>query len=601
MQKAYSYVRFSTKIQEEGDSEKRQKESSEKYLKDHPELTLDTSLSMFDAGLSAFKGKHISQGALGVFLQLVEAGKVESGSVLLIENIDRLTRLKPMEALRYFDKIIHSGIKIVTLQSGMEFTESSLNENQGQLYVIVGEIQRAHAESERKSYNVGKAWETKRQQVINGKIKLTKRVPQWIDKNHELIPEVCEVIKIIYQKKLSGKGNEKIVQELNKSDELWKPSKSKTNKNGGWQKSTVTKILSNRQLLGEYQLHKMIDGKRKETGEVIKDYFPKAIDENLFYQVQELIVCHKNTAGNSGGKTGKARNVFAHVVKCGFCGGAMHFIDKGTLPKGGQYLHCDNSRRKKEDQCTAKPVRYDEFETLFFDNVEELDINNIIPKEIDSEKRIHEIEKKFRNNKGQISNLDNQINRLEQHFINLEKTEDVRSLLRLRNSAEKEKEELEKVNIELTKEKEQLTNQFRELQNNLEAYKEIQQLLNSDIDEQEKINVRLKLRQEIFRLIEWIKIYPLRSKEEKLADLKTKYEKASDLIKAMKNENAEIPLGLKMKINSLTQHINQIETNDAKPEFVVKIRSKYIEKVRIKFNGSGNLLLLGLKTYEEIH
>lgn len=598
MTKAYSYIRFSTKVQEEGDSEKRQTESSEKYLKHHPELTLDTSLNMFDSGMSAFKGKHISQGALGVFLQLVEAGKVESGSVLLIENIDRLTRLKPMEALRYFDKIIHAGIKIVTLQSGMEFTEVSLNENQGQLYLIVGEIQRAHAESERKSYNVGKAWETKRQQAINGKIKLTKRVPQWIDNNHELIPEVCEVIKLIYQKKLSGKGNEKIVQELNKSEEHWKPSKSKTNKTGGWQKSTVTKILSNRQLIGEYELHKMIDGKRERTGEVIKDYFPKAIDESLFYQVQELIERHRNTEGNAGGKTGKATNIFAHVVKCGLCGGAMHFIDKGTLPKGGQYLHCDNSRRKKEEQCTAKPVRYNEFETMFFENVEELDINNIIPKESDSEKRIHEIEKKFRSNKGQISNLANQINRLEQHLINLGETEDVRPLLRLRNSAEKEKEELEIANIELAKEKEQLTNQSKEIRKNFEAYKEIHHLLDSSIDEQEKINIRLKLRQEIIRLIEWIKIYPLRPNIEKVADLKAKEDKALNLIKDKKEKGEKIGLGLKVRLNVLQQRIHSLENEET--DIVQYMESKYIDKVRIKFNGSGKLRILSLKRYEEV-
>jgi len=597
MTKAYSYIRFSTNIQEEGDSVKRQTESSERYLKGHPELTLDTSLTMFDSGLSAYKGKHISQGALGVFLQLVEAGKVESGSVLLIENIDRLTRLKPMEALRYFDKIIHAGIKIVTLQSGMEFTEASLNENQGQLYVIVGEIQRAHAESERKSYNVGKAWETKRQKAVNEKIKLTRRVPQWMDNDFKLIPEVCEVIKLIFQKKLSGKGNEKIVQELNKTEGIWKPEKSARNKTGGWQKSTVTKILSNRQLIGEFELYKMVGGKREKTGDLIENYFPKAIDENLFYQVQDLIESHKNTAGNAGGKTGKATNIFVHVVKCGLCGGAMHFIDKGKSPKGGKYLHCDNSRRKKEDQCTAKPVRYDEFETLFFDNFEELDINNIMPKEDNVNTQIHDIEKTIRSNNNKISELDKQIKNATQMIFNTSSV-DAQKHYDFENKKNIEKRILLlKQNEELNNEKEQLSNQFRELQKNSEAYKEIRQLLDSTIDEQEKINVRLKLRQEIFRLIEWIKIYPLRSQNEKLSDLKEKYEYTLDLIKNKKQKGEEIGLGLKIELNALQQGIQHIENENT--DIVQYMESKYIEKLRVRFKGSETLSIVSFTRLRE--
>ena len=149
---AYSYIRFSTKEQIKGDSFRRQTEDCEIYLKAHPELTLDTDLNMFDAGISAYKGKHISHGALGNFLKLVEAGKLVKGSVLLIENIDRLSRLKPTEALRIFDNIIHAGIKIVTLQSGTEYTEESINKIPGQLYTIVGEIQRARQEVERKGF-----------------------------------------------------------------------------------------------------------------------------------------------------------------------------------------------------------------------------------------------------------------------------------------------------------------------------------------------------------------------------------------------------------------------------------------------------------------
>lgn len=113
-----------------------------------------------------------------------------------------------------------------------------------------------------------------------------------------------------------------------------------------------------------------------------------------------------------------------------------------------------------------------------------------------------------------------------------------------------------------------------------------------------KINVRLKLRQEIFRLIEWIKIYPLRPDHEKLADLKAKKDKALNLIKDKKQKGEEIGLGLKVRLNALQQGINNLESKEL--DYIQVFNSKYIDKVRIKFNGTGNLRILYLKRLEDI-
>jgi len=75
--KVYSYIRLSTPEQIKGDSLRRQTESSEEWAKDRG-LTLDDSLNLRDPGLSAYKGDHRAHGALGGFLKLVEAGKIET-------------------------------------------------------------------------------------------------------------------------------------------------------------------------------------------------------------------------------------------------------------------------------------------------------------------------------------------------------------------------------------------------------------------------------------------------------------------------------------------------------------------------------------------
>src|SRR5262245_41745682 len=77
---AYSYVRFSSKKQEEGDSIRRQVDATAAWAK-RKGVHLDNSLSI-DRGVSAFRGKNRDLGALGEFLRQVEGGRVKPGSYL---------------------------------------------------------------------------------------------------------------------------------------------------------------------------------------------------------------------------------------------------------------------------------------------------------------------------------------------------------------------------------------------------------------------------------------------------------------------------------------------------------------------------------------
>ena len=88
MPKAYSYIRFSTPEQIKGDSLRRQTMLSEKYALEH-NLDLDITLNLKDLGVSAYDRSNITKGALGVFLKLIQDGKIAPGSFLLIESLDR--------------------------------------------------------------------------------------------------------------------------------------------------------------------------------------------------------------------------------------------------------------------------------------------------------------------------------------------------------------------------------------------------------------------------------------------------------------------------------------------------------------------------------
>ena len=112
---AYSYVRFSSPKQAEGDSLRRQTEAAAKWCKDH-KARLDTTLTLHDLGTSAYTGKHRlnpDRNALAAFLKLVERDRVPRGSYLLVESLDRLTREHIRPALSLLLNLIEAGVRVV--------------------------------------------------------------------------------------------------------------------------------------------------------------------------------------------------------------------------------------------------------------------------------------------------------------------------------------------------------------------------------------------------------------------------------------------------------------------------------------------------------
>src|SRR4051794_7179131 len=91
---AYSYIRFSSPQQAEGDSLRRQHELRDAWLK-RSGARLDTSLTLRDEGVSGFTGSHRTnpdRHALAAFLDLVKKGRIPQGSFLVVESLDRLSR-----------------------------------------------------------------------------------------------------------------------------------------------------------------------------------------------------------------------------------------------------------------------------------------------------------------------------------------------------------------------------------------------------------------------------------------------------------------------------------------------------------------------------
>ena len=357
--KAYSYLRFSTPDQMRGDSFRRQTEAAREYA-ERKGLELDDGLTFRDLGVSAFRGANVVDGALGQFIEAVDTGRVQRGSYLLVENLDRLSRDKIMPALNRFSSLLEKGITVVTLSDGKVYTEESLN-NLPDLMLSLLVMSRAHEESEMKSRRVRSAWQRKRDLAASGGHILTAKAPAWLrlrNGSFEIIEDRVAIVRRIFDMALAGHGKAAIARRLNAEGvEPFGDGPSQARKADGWHASYIAKILSNPAVIGRFQPMRRVwvDGrkKREPDGEPIGGYFPTILsDPNAFYRIRRAPV------GASGNKGKALSNILSGLAACQHCGGRMHYVNKGPPPKGRTYLACDNARRKKT--CDAKKsVRYD--------------------------------------------------------------------------------------------------------------------------------------------------------------------------------------------------------------------------------------------------
>ena len=364
--KAYSYVRFSSPEQAKGDSLRRQLEQTVAYCSEN-NLTLDTSMSLRDLGLSAFKGDNVSRGNLGRFLELVESGRIEKGSVLIIENLDRLSRAQIGDAVHLFMSILRSGVDIVTLTDRRRFSRGSLN-NPIELMLSIMTFYRSHDESAQKSYRAGKTWEQKRKQID---VKaLTSRCPAWLTLDAATgkfvaLPAATAVVRDIFAKSMQGMGHHTIARTFNQG------RIPPIGRASFWHGSYVAKILKSRAVLGEFQPCSSKSGRRIPDGPCIPNYFPAVIDLTTFNAVQTK---KNNRAGKLGRPTtGGMRNLFTGVARCGYCGARMQYVNKGDDSRA---LVCASAKRGLGCKYIGYPIA--EIETTFLQHTEELDIGSIV-------------------------------------------------------------------------------------------------------------------------------------------------------------------------------------------------------------------------------
>lgn len=378
MTRAYSYLRFSTPDQMKGDSFRRQREMAETYARTHG-YDLDTTLTFDDLGMSAFRGRNNEVGRLADFKEAVERGLVPKGSVLLVEALDRLSRLQPRKALRVLEDIVDAGITVITLNDGRVYDQAALNEDHTSLLVALILFMRANEESATKSRRLKQAWEAKRRK--SDQRRLTERAPAWLRPaadSFEPIPERVEVVRQIFDMALRGIGQQRIASALNEQ------AVPVFGRGSMWHRSYIVKILSNPAVFGQFKPHTLEydeGGKTQRVMQgVVDGYFPVVIPRETFDAVNDA---KNGTFAARGRHAGEpVRSILAGLARCSRCGSTMTRISKGNRAKAGRpYLVC--TKAKNGAGCVRKHIPYPVLEAALRDNAEQIVVEAPSPSSTD--------------------------------------------------------------------------------------------------------------------------------------------------------------------------------------------------------------------------
>ncbi|MNC18138.1 hypothetical protein D3C76_444650 [compost metagenome] len=380
MSKAISYIRFSTGKQAKGSSHERQQAMLASWLTANPDFTL-SSESFKDLGISGFSGKHLKSG-FGLLLEAVENGSIQPGDVILIEAMDRVGRLEPMEMLPLLSRIVNRGVDIVTLDDGIRYDRESANTNN--LFLLVAKVQQAYQYSDALSRRMKASYASRKRAAAEG-VTPKRNTPVWLTSEGALIPEIAPLVKQAFEDYASGLGERRIFERIFEGND--NPLLARM------APSTVKRWMNNRTAIGEWN--------------GIPNVYPAVIEAELFYRVQKRMEDKFSPRGLP------TKHRFTGLVVCAECG--KNFNTKHYAGTGLTSMECSSRARRGSVGCSNNRSIPEPIIALAFQFTNGKHINKALEgqqlsasqkrgMELDGE--IGEVNKKIKRIMGFMENLD---------------------------------------------------------------------------------------------------------------------------------------------------------------------------------------------------
>ncbi|MFL9756680.1 recombinase family protein [Vibrio cyclitrophicus] len=387
----YSYRRFSNIEQEKGSSIARQKMHAENIANEYG-LEINQDLVMTDRGFSAFHAEHKRKGALGVFLKLVEEEKIQRGSVLIVESLNRLSREQPFKAQATMNEIIESDITIITAKDNKVYNKEVIAQAplETLIYSIL-ELIRAHNESLiKQGYSVDFIRQQIKEYYDGNPSDVAGSLVFWLSRKptqhkktkggFELNDKV-DVVKYILELYNKGNGVRKISRKLLKKN-IPAPL-------GGdvWGVSTISSILCNPALCGRkvFNLSYLLKGNTKTDPYSLDNYYPAVISEEDFEQMQAK---KKRKASAGHGDRGKFVHFLSDYGKRSVCSECDRSVTSQTQTQVNRHrrrLHC--AQQKDKEICSSSIIQ-DYIEDAFLVSVARHIDHNLINQDEDSSAQI---------------------------------------------------------------------------------------------------------------------------------------------------------------------------------------------------------------------
>lgn len=350
---AISYIRFSSKAQADGDSLRRQTESTEKFCDRHGLKLLDTYK---DLGVSGYDGSNRKKGDLKRLLEALDDGKIEKGTYLIVESFDRLSRSNIREQYDLYRDLLRGGLNIVTLEDVDEANTPSIHYHDGhpkatgdamsqmmQVIVSLAVMVRANNESRLKSIRSKEDWEERKKKALFENKVLSSICPSWlkvVGGKYIQIPERVGVIKYIFDLYANGYGYTKIANQLRTENIPPFTSINNKKRQHDWDSSKISHIIKSPAIYGCFR--------SSDDETEIEGYYPQVFDKDDYF---DIIDSQTKTVA-LGGETSKFINTLRSIVRCGHCGTNLNYYSS----KNGKW-EVNGLRCRK---CNELIIRYNE-------------------------------------------------------------------------------------------------------------------------------------------------------------------------------------------------------------------------------------------------
>ena len=306
---------------------------------------------------------------MGKFIALAKDGKIERGSILLLENLDRFSRQAPRKAYRVFCELVEAGVAVQTLDPEQLIDDRNIDNMEVVLPVII-KMQLSYEESRKKATRQVDNWAEKRRLAMTTKQPMTRRCPAWLywdDKAGAWAVKAGarETLEYIFKRTTEGLGRQRLLAELQ--------VKFKTFGSKRWNRSMVSSILKDRMVLGELSPLR----KSGKPHPVIVGYYPRLIEDDLFYRARAACEARKTATGRNTHHV----NLFVGLVK--FPDGFQGQIQTATRSSGtgrhiGRRFVSAGHRDRVKGACPLS-VEYFKVERYLLAMLYQLKANDLLP------------------------------------------------------------------------------------------------------------------------------------------------------------------------------------------------------------------------------